>query len=72
MRVFKATYRDRKGKVCESAKWYVEFRDHLERVRRLPAKNLAKIPVELKIGRKQPLCRLARSTLCGAFTVASR
>jgi len=37
MRVFKATYKDRRGKVCESAKWYVEFRDHLERVRRLPA-----------------------------------
>jgi integrase len=37
MRVFKATYRDRKGKQQESAKWYVEFRDHLERVKRLPA-----------------------------------
>ena len=37
MRVFRATYKDRKGKQCESAKWYVEFRDHLERVKRLPA-----------------------------------
>ena len=37
MRVFKATYKDRKGKARESSKWYVEFRDHLETVRRLPA-----------------------------------
>jgi integrase len=37
MRVFKTTYRDRKGKQQEAAKWYVEFRDHLERVKRLPA-----------------------------------
>ncbi len=37
MRTFKATYRDRSGKPRESAKWYVEFSDHLEHVRRLPA-----------------------------------
>lgn len=37
MRVFKATYKDRKGKARESSKWYVEFRDHNETVRRLPA-----------------------------------
>ena len=36
-RVFKATYNDRKGRARESAKWYVEFRDHNEAVRRLPA-----------------------------------
>ncbi|MCY3018046.1 MAG: hypothetical protein NTW87_03315, partial [Planctomycetota bacterium] len=36
MRLFKATYKDRRGKVQESAKWYCEFRDHLEIVRRLP------------------------------------
>jgi integrase len=36
VRVFKATYKDRKGKTQESAKWYCEFRDHLETVRRLP------------------------------------
>lgn len=23
--------------MCEAAKWYVEFRDHLERIKRLPA-----------------------------------
>jgi integrase len=37
MRVFKATYKDRKGKARESSKWYVEFKDHNEAVRRLPA-----------------------------------
>ena len=36
-RVFKTTYKDRKGKTREAAKWYVEFRDHLDYVRRLPA-----------------------------------
>src|SRR6516225_7398947 len=37
MRVFKTTYKDRKGRTKEAAAWYVEFRDHLETVRRLPA-----------------------------------
>jgi integrase len=37
MRVFKTTYKDRKGRTREAAAWYVEFRDHLETVRRLPA-----------------------------------
>jgi integrase len=37
MRVFKTTYKDRKGRTQEAARWYVEFRDHLETVRRLPA-----------------------------------
>ena len=37
MRVFKTTYRDRKGVTQESSKWYVEFRDHAETIRRLPA-----------------------------------
>ncbi len=37
MRVFRATYKDRKGRQRESSKWYVEFRDHLEMTRRLPA-----------------------------------
>lgn len=36
MRVFKTSYKDRKGKTKEAAKWYIEFRDHLEYVRRLP------------------------------------
>ena len=36
-RLFKTTYKDRSGKVREAAKWYVEFRDHNETVRRLPA-----------------------------------
>jgi len=37
MRVFKTTYRDRKGKQQEAGKWYIEFRDHAETIRRLPA-----------------------------------
>ncbi len=36
-RLFKTTYKDKKGKTCEASKWYVEFRDQNERVRRLPA-----------------------------------
>ena len=36
-RVFRTTYKDRKGKTREAGKWYVEFRDHNEQVRRLPA-----------------------------------
>jgi hypothetical protein len=37
MRVFKTSYTDRKGKTREASKWYVEFKDHLDTVRRLPA-----------------------------------
>ena len=36
MRVFKTTYRDRKGKTREASKWYCEWTDHLNTVRRLP------------------------------------
>lgn len=36
-RVFRTTYKDRRGRTREVKKWYIEFRDHLERVRRLPA-----------------------------------
>ena len=36
MRVCKQKYRDRKGKTRDSKKWYVEFKDHLERVQRIP------------------------------------
>ena len=35
MRLFRATYKDRRGRPQESAKWYVEIR-HREVVRRLP------------------------------------
>ena len=34
-RLFKATYSGRDGKPKKSAKWYVEFRDHFQTVRRL-------------------------------------
>jgi hypothetical protein len=37
MRVFKTTYKDRQGRTKEAAAWYVEFRDHLDTVRRFPA-----------------------------------
>src|SRR4051812_23432270 len=36
-RVFRTTYRDAKGKTREASKWYIEFRDHLDTPRRLPA-----------------------------------
>jgi hypothetical protein len=34
-RVFKTTYTDRKGKVREAAKWYIEFKDQYEKPPRL-------------------------------------
>jgi len=37
MRVFKATYRDRDKNKKKSEKWYVEFRDCQNKVRRIPA-----------------------------------
>lgn len=37
MRVFKTTYKDKEGRTQKAAKWYIEFRDQLECVRRLPA-----------------------------------
>ncbi len=36
MRVFRQQYKDRTGKTRESAKWYVEVKDHLDVVRRMP------------------------------------
>jgi integrase len=36
MRLFKPTYKDRQGRTQKATKWYVEVRDHLEQVRRLP------------------------------------
>jgi hypothetical protein len=37
MRVFETTYKDRNGRTKKAARWYIEFRDHLEYPRRLPA-----------------------------------
>jgi len=37
MRVFRPNRKTKSGKVTPYEKWYVEFRDHLEKVRRLPA-----------------------------------
>jgi hypothetical protein len=47
MRVFKQKYRDRKNKLRETAKWYVEFKDHTETTRRLPGFTDKKIIQEL-------------------------
>ena len=35
MRVFQSTYKDKKGQTRTTTTWYVEFRDHLETVRRV-------------------------------------
>ncbi|MHC4610052.1 MAG: hypothetical protein ACYS7M_06855, partial [Planctomycetota bacterium] len=37
MRLFKTTYKDANGKTRQAAKWYVEFRDQNETIRRSPA-----------------------------------
>ena len=36
MRVFQVTYKDRHGQPKEVGKWYVEWRDHRDQLRRLP------------------------------------
>ena len=36
MRLFKTSFRNRKGKIQSASKWYGEFTDHNERTRRLP------------------------------------
>ena len=36
MHVFRTTYKDKRGQTKKAAKWYIEFRDHLDTVRRLP------------------------------------
>jgi hypothetical protein len=37
MRVFKSSYKDANGQTQLTSKWYVEYQDHLDCVRRLPA-----------------------------------
>ena len=37
MRIYRSAYKDRHGKHRQTAKWYVEFRDHNETSRRIPA-----------------------------------
>jgi len=49
MRVYRSTYRDRAGRTRESAAWYIEFRDGLERRRRLPA--FAEKGASMELGR---------------------
>jgi len=61
MRVFKPERRDEKGKQQPYRKWYVEFRDHLETVRRIPAFTDRKASEEL--GRKIEI--LVASRLAG-------
>ena len=60
MRLFKATYKDRKGVPRTATKWYVEFRDHLGVRRRLVAFTDKRASAEF--GRKIAAllaCRLA-------------
>jgi hypothetical protein len=35
MRVFRSSYTDKQGRSHATAMWYIEFRDHLETLRRL-------------------------------------
>jgi integrase len=37
MRVFQTTYKYRSGKRCKARRWYIEFQDHMETRRRIPA-----------------------------------
>jgi len=37
MRVYKATYKDRDGRIRESAKWYVDIFDHNKLRHKIPA-----------------------------------
>ncbi len=37
MRIFRSTYKGRDGKTHKTSKWYIEFRDHLLKTRRMPA-----------------------------------
>ena len=53
MRLFKSSYRDRRGRKRETAKWYVEFPDHLETIRRIAAFNS-------KVASEEMLRNLAR------------
>ncbi len=59
MRVFRAVYKDRQGRRREAAKWYVEFADHMEQVRRVPAFTDKKRSAEF--GRKIERLVAARS-----------
>ena len=36
MRVFRSTYKDRKGRTCKTARWYIELVDHQGTRRRIP------------------------------------
>jgi len=37
MRIFQSSYKDQNGKTRKTARYYIEFRDHLSTIRRLPA-----------------------------------
>lgn len=50
MRLFKQSYKDRRGVQQESSKWYGEFRDHGQQIRRIPLMNDRAASVE--VGRK--------------------
>jgi len=69
-RCFRPAYKDRGGKKCKTSKFYVEFRDHLQLTRRLPAftdkrqsealgRQIEKL-VACKVSGQQPDAQLAR------------
>lgn len=70
MRVFRPTRKDKAGKSVAYRVWYVEFRDHLETIRRLPAfsdrkqsesfgRNLETL-VAARVNREAPSVELGR------------
>jgi len=74
MRCFRSTYRDRECKKCKTSKWYIEFKDHLRLMRRLPAftdkrqsealgRQIEKL-VACKVSWEQPDAQLARWLEC--------
>lgn len=61
MRVFKSTFRDRKGKTTKTSNWYIEFQDHRDITRRIAAYTSKSASEEL--GRKiDRLAAYARAT----------
>lgn len=60
MRIFRASYKDRKGRARKASRWYVEFRDHNETARRVPAFSDKGASAEL--GRKLQRLAALRAT----------
>jgi hypothetical protein len=74
MRTYKATYKNTLGQTKQSSKWYVEFKDHLDKTRRMPAltdrkqsealgRQIEKL-VATKVSGEQPGPQLSRWLEC--------